>query len=56
MFDKVYIKKLVIENSPFLIVLIGIALVTFSIGPYQNYDTDLEFEAASNVFKRACPL
>jgi len=56
MFDKVYIKKLVIENSPFLIVLIGIALVTFSIGPYQNYDTDLEFEAASNVVKTGMPF
>ncbi len=53
--DKVDIKKLVIEVSPLLIILIGVALVAFSLGPYQSYDTQLEFEAASNVVKTGIP-
>lgn len=53
--DKVGLKKLVIEVSPLLIILIGVALVAFSIGPYQSYDTQLEFEAASNVVKTGIP-
>jgi 4-amino-4-deoxy-L-arabinose transferase-like glycosyltransferase len=53
--DKVGIKKLVIEVSPLLIILIGVALVAFSLGPYQSYDTQLEFEAASNVVKTGIP-
>ena len=43
------------ENTPLIILLIGIALVTISIGPYQNWDTKVEFEAASNVLKTGVP-
>ena len=48
-------KKLLIEVSPLLIILIGVALVAFSLGPYQSYDTNLEFEAASNVARTGVP-
>ena len=48
-------KKLFVQNAPFLILLVGVALVTFSIGPYQNWDTGLEFEAAGNVIKMGVP-
>jgi 4-amino-4-deoxy-L-arabinose transferase-like glycosyltransferase len=55
LFDKIDIKKLIIEFLPFLIILIGFALIAFSLGPYQSYDTNLEFEAASNVVKTGVP-
>lgn len=55
MLNKGNIKKLAIEFSPLIIVLIGVALVAFSLGPYQSYDTQLEFEAASNVVKTGIP-
>jgi 4-amino-4-deoxy-L-arabinose transferase-like glycosyltransferase len=53
--NKVGTKKLLIEISPLVIILIGVALVAFSLGPYQSYDTNLEFEAASNVVKTGVP-
>lgn len=43
------------ESFPLLVILIGVALVAFSLGPYQTYDTNLEFEAASNVAKIGIP-
>ena len=55
MLDKAGIKKLVIEISPLFIILIGVTLIAFSLGPYQSYDTQLEFEAASNVVKTGIP-
>ena len=55
MLDKVGITKLAIEASPLAIILIGVALIAFSLGPYPNYDTNLEFEAASNVVKMGTP-
>ena len=55
MLNGVNAKKLAIELLPLVIILIGVALVAFSIGPYQNYDTNLEFEAASNTIKMGIP-
>ncbi len=55
MFNKVAVKKLVVESLPLLAVLIGVALVAFSLGPYGTWDTQLEFEAASNVVKMGTP-
>jgi len=52
---RVDIKKSAIELSPLFIILIGVALVAFSLGPYQNWDSQLEFEAASNVAKMGIP-
>ncbi len=48
-------KRIFAENMPFLIILVGVVLVTISIGPYQNWDTSVEFEAASNVIKTGIP-
>ena len=36
-------------------ILIGAALVAFSLGPFNNWDTALEFEAASNTAKMGFP-
>ena len=53
--DKIGVKKFVIEYTPLLIILIGVTLISFSLGPYQSYDTQLEFEAASNAVKTGIP-
>lgn len=56
MLSKVSFTKLIIEVFPIFIILIGVAFVSFSLGPYQTYDTQLEFEAASNVVKMGIPF
>ena len=55
MLDKDGIRKLVSENYPLLSILIGVVLVSFSIGPYQNGDTQWEYEAATGVIKWGMP-
>ena len=52
---KIDVKKLLVESAPIFAILIGVALVSFSLGPYQTYDTQMEFEAASNVLKMGVP-
>jgi 4-amino-4-deoxy-L-arabinose transferase-like glycosyltransferase len=54
-FDKVSVKKLLSENYSLLSILIGFMLVSFSIGPYQNGDTQWEYEAAMGVIKWGMP-
>ena len=51
MVDKEEINRIIAANAPFFILLLGVVLVTFSIGPYQNWDTGLEFEASSNIIR-----
>jgi hypothetical protein len=51
MFGKINIKQLLSENYPLLGILIGITLVSLSIGPFKNGDTDWEFKAAQGVLK-----
>ena len=46
---------MLIEGFPLLIILIGAGLVAFSLGPFNNWDTSLEFEAASNTAKMGFP-
>ena len=53
--DKGSIRKLVSENYPLLSILIGVVLVSFSIGPYQNGDTRWEYEAGMGVIKWGMP-
>jgi 4-amino-4-deoxy-L-arabinose transferase-like glycosyltransferase len=53
--EKVNAKKRLVEFIPLLFVLLGAALIAFSLGPYQTWDTQLEFEAASNVAKIGTP-
>lgn len=48
-------KQAAAEAVPILIVLVGAALVAFSLGPYNNWDTQLEFEAASNINRLGLP-
>ncbi len=55
MFDKDQLKKLVSEHYSLLSILIGITLVSLSIGPFQNGDTDWEFQAANGVLKWGMP-
>jgi 4-amino-4-deoxy-L-arabinose transferase-like glycosyltransferase len=55
MLDKVGLRKLVNENCSLLSILIGTVLVSFSIGPYQNLDTQLEYQAALGVIKWGLP-
>jgi len=54
MFDKDSIRKLG-ENYPFLSILIGIVLVSVSMGPFQNGDTEREYEAALGVIRWGMP-
>jgi 4-amino-4-deoxy-L-arabinose transferase-like glycosyltransferase len=49
------IRKLISENYPLLSILIGIALISITIGPFQNGDTQLEYDAASGVIKWGMP-
>jgi 4-amino-4-deoxy-L-arabinose transferase-like glycosyltransferase len=48
-------RKLLSENYPLLGILLGIGLVSISIGPFQNWDTQLEYEAASGVLRWGMP-
>ncbi len=49
------IGKLLSENFPLLSILIGIVLVSVSMGPFQNGDTQWEYEAASGVIEWGMP-
>jgi 4-amino-4-deoxy-L-arabinose transferase-like glycosyltransferase len=55
MVSKDVVKKLLIENFPLLGILVGVMLVSISIGPFQNFDTDYEFRAAMGVIKWGMP-
>ncbi len=55
MFEKDGIRKLLSENYPLLSILIGIVLISLSIGPYQNGDTQWEYTAAMGVLKWGMP-
>jgi 4-amino-4-deoxy-L-arabinose transferase-like glycosyltransferase len=55
-FDKRSFVALLSENYPLFSILMGVALVSVSIGPFQNIDTKLEFDAASGVIKWGVPF
>jgi len=55
MFEKDRIRKLLSENYPILSILIGITLVSLSVGPFQNGDTQWEYQAAIGVIKWGRP-
>jgi len=52
--DKHIVEKLS-ENYPLLSIIVGAVLVSASVGPYQNGDTQWEFEAASGVLRWGMP-
>jgi 4-amino-4-deoxy-L-arabinose transferase-like glycosyltransferase len=49
------IKKTILENYPIIAVLVGVALVSLSVGPYTNGDMAWEFDAASGVLRWGIP-
>ena len=53
--DKHSFTALLSENYPLFIILIGAVLVSASIGPFNNVDTQLEFDAALGVTKWGMP-
>jgi len=49
------VRQLLSDKYPLLAILIGIVLISVSIGPFINDDTQWEFEAASGVIKWGMP-
>lgn len=49
------IRKLISEYYPLLGILIGIVLLSVTLGPFENGDTELEYEAALGVIKWGMP-
>ncbi|MCX8152953.1 MAG: glycosyltransferase family 39 protein [Candidatus Bathyarchaeota archaeon] len=43
------------ENYPLFSIMLGALLVSITLGPFQNFDTQLEYEAASGVIKWGMP-
>jgi 4-amino-4-deoxy-L-arabinose transferase-like glycosyltransferase len=54
-FNKNTLRELLSEHLALLCILVGTALVSISIGPFHNPDTQLEYEAASGVIKWGFP-
>jgi 4-amino-4-deoxy-L-arabinose transferase-like glycosyltransferase len=55
MFGKESWRALLSEYSPLVIILVGIVLVSVTVGPFQNGDTQLEYAAASGVVRWGMP-
>ncbi len=55
MFDRYRIRDLLSENFPLLAILIGVALISLPIGPYQTPDTQVEFSTAQGVLTWGYP-
>ena len=55
MFDKDKGRNLLSENYLLLSLIIGIALISISIGPFQNWDTIYEYQATLSVLKWGMP-
>lgn len=49
------LKTLLKEHAPLLGILLGFVLLSISLGPYSNWDSRLEFAAASGVAKWGFP-
>jgi 4-amino-4-deoxy-L-arabinose transferase-like glycosyltransferase len=55
-FDKRSFMTFLSENYPLLSILIGVVLVSATIGPFNNIDTQLEYDAASGVIRWGMPF
>jgi 4-amino-4-deoxy-L-arabinose transferase-like glycosyltransferase len=55
MFEKAKIRKWVSENYSLLAILIGVTLISLSIGPFQTLDTQLEFYTTKSVLNCGWP-
>ncbi|MEM3881610.1 MAG: glycosyltransferase family 39 protein, partial [Candidatus Bathyarchaeia archaeon] len=53
--NKNILLTLLSENYPLLSIVIASALFSITLGPFQNFDTQLEYEAASGVLKWGMP-
>lgn len=49
------LKKMLVNNYAVACIILGIALVSLSIGPYQNPDTEWEYKAATGVILWGMP-
>ena len=56
MYGKQYIRTLVDENFALLVILIGVVLITISLGPFQTLDTKLEFDTTRSVLNVGWPI
>ena len=54
-FDKDRLRELLSEHYPLVSILIGIVLISSSIGPFHNIDAEIEYEAASGVLRWGMP-
>src|SRR5512136_1433968 len=55
MLSKHNIQKLLSESLPLLAILIGAALISLPMGPFENVDTQVEFGAAQGVLTWGYP-
>jgi 4-amino-4-deoxy-L-arabinose transferase-like glycosyltransferase len=55
MFNKDRARNLLSENYPLLSIIVGTTLISLSIGPFQNWDSAYEFEAAMGIIKWGMP-
>ena len=55
MLGKYNIKKLLSENYPLLAILIGVLLISISVGPFQTLDTQLEFDTTKSILINGWP-
>lgn len=55
MFGKINVRKILIENYPLLAILIGVALISISVGPFQTLDTQLEFYTTKSILINGWP-
>ena len=56
MLDLSRFRSLLTEYYPLFSILIGVALISVVLGPFQNTDTQLEFSAASGVLRWGMPF
>jgi 4-amino-4-deoxy-L-arabinose transferase-like glycosyltransferase len=55
MFGKHIIRNLLRENYPLLAILIGVTLISLSVGPFQTLDTQLEFDTTKSILINGWP-
>jgi 4-amino-4-deoxy-L-arabinose transferase-like glycosyltransferase len=55
-FRDITLKKILSEHYPLLSVLVGFLLVSLSIGPYHNGDTEWEYDAVLGILKTGLPI
>ncbi len=56
MFGKYKIRRLLSENYPLLAILVGVTLISLSVGPFQTLDTRLEFASTKSVLECGWPI